>query len=360
MSKPLVSVVTPVYNGAAFLSDCIESVLRQTYSNWEYTIVDNCSTDGTRGIAQAYAKRDNRIRVCMNDVLLDIIANHNKAFRLISPDSKYCKQVSADDWLFPECLERMVELGEANPSVGIIGSFQLCDNRVAWLGFDYPKQVFSGSEVCRRIFLGGDRTFGFGSPTSLMYRADLVRISEEFFPNPSPHADTSACFKHLQNSSFGFVYQVLSYERSHTATETSRSRDLNRYSSAYLHDLILYGPSYLDKQEQAQQLKKNVQGYHRFLALNYFVGFRDKEFWNYHEKRLEELGYPFNLIALLKATGLAFCQALRHPGQAIGKMWKRLSHTSWRSKAQSRPPGLETSGDKLKDRKLSSPSQNVR
>ena len=47
-----VSVVTPVYNGAEFLAECIESVLAQTYTNWNYTIVNNCSTDETLAIAQ--------------------------------------------------------------------------------------------------------------------------------------------------------------------------------------------------------------------------------------------------------------------------------------------------------------------
>jgi glycosyltransferase involved in cell wall biosynthesis len=357
--KPLVSVVTPVYNGAAYLRECIESVLRQTYSNWEYIIVNNCSTDATRAIVEEYARKDSRIRLHNNDVFLAIIANHNKAFGLISPGSKYVKQVSADDWLFPECIERMVELGEANPSVGIIGSYQLQGDRVMWQGFEHPANVFSGRQICRRILLGGDKAFGFGSPTSILYRADLVRHSEEFFPNASPHADTSACFKNLQNSSFGFVYQVLSYDRIHTATETSRSKDLNRYSSAYLNDLILYGPSYLDKQEFAWLLNKNVQGYHRFLAINYLAGSRDKDFWNYHKTRLRELGYPFTLPALLKATGLAFLEAVLHPGWTFRKVWERFQRAPSRLEKERPFIAPEKPAENLHDSHLSAPPQKA-
>ena len=51
-SQPLVSVVTPFYNTADYLGECIESVLRQTYENWGYVLVDNCSTDGLSEIAE--------------------------------------------------------------------------------------------------------------------------------------------------------------------------------------------------------------------------------------------------------------------------------------------------------------------
>src|SRR5437660_8450669 len=94
---PLVSIVTPVYNGEDYLRDCIESVLAQTYSNWDYTIVNNCSTDRTLEIAQHYAARDSRIRVHDNGTFVDVIKNHNIAFRQISPKSRYCKLVAPDD-----------------------------------------------------------------------------------------------------------------------------------------------------------------------------------------------------------------------------------------------------------------------
>src|ERR1039457_6206099 len=113
--RPLVSVVTPVYNGEPYLTECIESVLAQTYSNWEHIIVNNCSTDRTLEIALEYAKKDNRIRVHNNRDFVGVIANHNLAFGLIAADSKYCKVVSADDWLFPECVTKMVCLAETNP-----------------------------------------------------------------------------------------------------------------------------------------------------------------------------------------------------------------------------------------------------
>ena len=73
MALPLVSVVTPVYNGEEHLRECVESVLRQTYENWEYVIVDNCSTDGTAEIAAEYATPTTRIRHERHEVHVDVI-----------------------------------------------------------------------------------------------------------------------------------------------------------------------------------------------------------------------------------------------------------------------------------------------
>jgi glycosyltransferase involved in cell wall biosynthesis len=323
-SQPLVSVVTPVYNMGQFLAECIESVLRQTYNNFEYIIVNNCSTDNSLEIASTFAKKDSRVRVHNNNKFVGVIENHNIAFSLVSPGAKYCKVVSADDFIFPDFIMRTVEVAETNPSVGIVGSYQLSGNYIKWQGFPYPRTVLPGRKICRQIFLGGDPTFGFGTPTSLLYRADIVRESGEFYPNASPHADTSACFKCLVQTDFGFAYQVLSYERTHGETQSSKSAEFNRYASAYLNDLIQYGPLYLTEEELGRCLKRNLEGYYQYLAVN-LLSFRGKQFWDYHKTRLRELGHPATPYKLLKAFVKKALKEVINPGMAVRKLLKRCA-----------------------------------
>jgi glycosyltransferase involved in cell wall biosynthesis len=322
--EPLVSVVTPVYNGALYLRECIESVLAQTYSNWEYIIVNNCSTDETLQIAEEYAKRDQRVRVYSNDKLLDIIANHNRTFRLISPASKYCKQVSADDWLFPECLAKMVGVAEANPTVGIVGSYQLSgagsDGRnwsVRWAELPYPSVLIPGRDLCRSQLLGGP--YVFGTPTSILYRSDLVRAEESFYPNSTSNADTSACYKSLRQTDFGFVHQVLSYERIHAEAASAECRTFNSYESSRLSDLREYGPSYLTPDELKVRQAEILAAYYEFLGVSVFH-FRGKAFWDYHKRRFRECGSGFSRIRLAGAVAAKGVDLLLNPKQTVEKL----------------------------------------
>src|SRR5437899_3172352 len=169
---PLVSVVTPVFNGEPHLRECIESVRAQTFTNWDYTLVDNCSTDRTLEIAREYAARDGRIRVIRNETFVAAIQNYNIALRQTSPASTYCKPLAADDCLLPECLDRMVRLAEEHPSVAIIGAYSVRGTTVAWEGPPYPQSVVPGREICRMKFLRG--LYTFGTPTTLLFRSSIV------------------------------------------------------------------------------------------------------------------------------------------------------------------------------------------
>jgi glycosyltransferase involved in cell wall biosynthesis len=330
-TEPLVSVLTPVYNGAKYLEECIESVLAQTYRNWDYRIVNNRSTDGTREIAERYAMLDPRISVVDNAEHLPIIANHNRAFRLISPDSKYCKIVSGDDWLFPECLTRMVELAEVNPSVGFVCSYQLSGGaakwrgfpewKVSWDGLPYAVKVMPGREIARMTLLG--KIYVFGSPTSTLYSSRIVRATDEFYPNATAQADVSSFYKHLKDCDYGFVHQVLSCERVHElAISATQSRRLNTNVSSSLRDLSTYGRWYLTEEEYEVRLKQTIRNYYKVLATG-FLNRSSQDFWDYHKRALEELGYPLNKAKLSLSVLEKILDLLLNPKQAVEKALNR-------------------------------------
>lgn len=324
-NEPFASIVTPVYNGEAYLRECIESVLAQTYSNWEYIIVNNCSTDGTLRIAEEYARRDRRIQVHSNDSLLPIIANHNRAFRLISPESKYCKVVSGDDWLYPECIARMVELAEANPSVGLVGSYQLSGGGDKWyvrnFGLPYSTTVVSGREIGRAQLLGTMDILG--DPTCTLYRADLVRSTDSFYPNPTAEADLSACYECLRDTDYGFVHQVLSYERLHLEQVTTTSKSLEAFSTSDFGDLRAYGSIYLEPAEQEKRFNELMGNYYARLAFH-AVHFRRGDFWSFQRRRLKEVGLPFSSFRLAKAISARVLDLLLNPKETSEKLLRRL------------------------------------
>ena len=290
-SPPLVSVVTPVYNTEKYLAECIESVLAQTYQNWEYIIVNNCSTDRSLEIAQKYAGQDARIHLCQNSEFLSQMGNWNHSLRQISPVSKYCKIVHADDWLFPDCLAQMVAVAEAHPTTGLVGAYRLEEDRVTLDGLPYPSPLISGRDICRRFFL--DSLYLFGSPTSLLIRSDLIRSRTAFYNEANIHADLEVCFELLQQADFGFVHQVLTFTRRHNEATTAYT---SRFSTILIGSLIAlkkYGPIYLTEAEYKQRSKDFIDFHYRFLAQQVFE-FREKVFWEYQRNELNKLGYSFS------------------------------------------------------------------
>lgn len=325
--EPLVSVVTPVYNGAKYLEQCIGSVLTQTYENWEYIIVDNCSRDGSAEIAGRYALRDPRIRLHQNEQTVGMAENHNIGLRLMSPESKYCKIVHADDWMFPECLERMVKNFETCPSVGIVGAYGLEGTRVRWDGLEYPTEVISGKEVCRRTLLGG--FYVWGSPTSLMIRSDLLRGRAEVFnghPYHTQYKDLELCYELLQDTDFGFVHQVLTFTREH---EESASAALDRaaWESEFCAKLLLlkkYGPVYLSHKEYGERFQQLMAQYYRFLARSLLNRWWDRAFWAYHRGALSYLGCPLSVAKLGQEAYLEIFDQVSHHLRTAGKTFRLL------------------------------------
>lgn len=323
--QPLVSVLTPVYNGEKHVVECIESVLAQTYQNWEYCIVNNCSTDRTLEIAQAYARKDKRIRVHNNTEFVGCDANGNIAFQQIAPQSKYCKVVHADDWLYPECIMKMVELAEAHSNVAIVGAYGLRNEYVSWDGLPYDRTVFDGRDICRTTLLGGP--YVFGSPTSLLIRAEEVRKRPHFYNEENRHCDIESCLDILKDKDFGFVHQVLTFTRDHAESETTFSARFGTDYLGTLEHLTKHGRTYLNDAEYAQCLELTLEQYYSFLAEK-VLGKTDEGFLDFQRKALHRLGFTLSNKRLAKRLTAHLFDLALNPLNTWRRIARKIARTS--------------------------------
>ncbi len=321
-SVPLVSIVTPFYNTREFLAECIESVLQQTYPNCEYLLVDNCSTDGSSELAESYAARfPEKIRLIHTESFLSQVQNYNFAVSRISQGSKYCKVAQADDWLFPDCVRSMVEVAEANPTVGIVAAYQLEGEHVALDGLPYPCKELPGREVCRLYYL--NHMYLFGTPTSLLLRSELIRSHDPLYEERyAPFEDAQACFKLLKTWNFGFVHQVLTYSRLDDKSILSQARGFGLLHFYRFLAVVTYGREYLSEGEYNRCLKEAERRYFLFLSRCALRG-RTREFWELHRKGLASINYSFNLLQLCKWIPRALLE------KTWEAFWNKWDHDSY-------------------------------
>lgn len=112
---PRVTIGLPIYNGQNYLAQTMDSILAQTYRDFEIIISDNASTDQTESICREYAARDERVHYYRNETNIGASANYNRVFEL--GQGAYFKWAAHDDLLAPTYLERCVEVLDRYPDV---------------------------------------------------------------------------------------------------------------------------------------------------------------------------------------------------------------------------------------------------
>jgi len=122
-TAPLVSVVMPVYNGERYLTEAIESILGQTFTDFEFIIVDDGSQDSSAAIIQSYAERDNRIRSLRNERNTGISRTMNRGMAIAT--GEYIAVMEHDDISLPHRLDRQVAFLQANAGIGLLGGGML-------------------------------------------------------------------------------------------------------------------------------------------------------------------------------------------------------------------------------------------
>lgn len=142
MEKGLVSIITPMYKGASFVGDAIESVLKQTYTNWEMIIVDDCSPDNGAGIAVVQQYKDSRIILVASKINKGSSGARNIA--LNQAKGEYIAFLDSDDIWYPEYLEKQISFMKKNQYPLVFSSRKRINekgNQEIFEPFIVPKKV---------------------------------------------------------------------------------------------------------------------------------------------------------------------------------------------------------------------------
>jgi glycosyltransferase involved in cell wall biosynthesis len=216
-TKPLVAVVTPVYNGAAYLAEVMESVQAQTYPSIVHCVLDNASTDATPEIIASFRNRSVPLVTARNPDLLTMDENWNAALELIPAEAAYFRILCADDPIVPETTTKMVALAESDPAISVVTT-AIWRNGVEQ-DFRWPKDrtVFDGKEALRRYFT----VDGAIEARQAMMRREALRSARPFFDlNVGHSADIDAVLRMLKYGKLGFLHEPLIKVLEHADNQT--------------------------------------------------------------------------------------------------------------------------------------------
>jgi glycosyltransferase involved in cell wall biosynthesis len=211
-NNPKVSVLIPNYNYARFIGEAIESVLNQTYEDFELIIVDNRSTDNTEEVVNKYLF-DDRVRFVKNEENIGMVPNFNKCLEIAK--GEYIKFLLSDDIFHPELLAEFVKVLDENPGVCLVTS----DSESFGVESKLRKCPFTGLQkgefVIRESIKNGAGNF-LGEPTTVMFRASGLRVGN-FNPLYPCLNDLDFWLRQLTTGDCYFVSKTLSYFRVHDA-----------------------------------------------------------------------------------------------------------------------------------------------
>lgn len=165
--NPYVSVVMPVFNVEQYVKGAIESILNQSYKNFEFIIVDDCSTDSTVDVMARFKKKDKRIVLIRNRKNEGVTKSLNKALKIAK--GKYIIRMDADDWSYPDRFESQIKLMEDHPEVVVSGSnIEVCNSQ---LQTRYVRKYHQSDSTIRKHLF---RYSPFAHPATI-WRAEVLK-----------------------------------------------------------------------------------------------------------------------------------------------------------------------------------------
>ena len=224
--NPRVTVCMPVYNNAQFLSEAIESVRNQNYTDFELLILDDCSSDRSREIIRSHAAQDTRIIAAFHDTNLGMVDNWNAC--LGRAKGEYIKFLFGDDLLASkDALGQMVTVLDADHEISLVASARNIiddDSKNVKVASSFPQGfVMEGTGIINRCLLTQKNLIG--EPSVVMFRKSQAERS--FNGRYSQLVDLEMWFHLLEQGEFSYIREPLASFRVHAGQQTKKNvRDL--------------------------------------------------------------------------------------------------------------------------------------
>lgn len=290
--EPLVSIITPAYNSDKFIGETIESVINQTYKNWEMIIVDDGSTDKTCDIVKKYCKRDIRVQYFWQKNSGRPAVPRNVAIRRAK--GKYIAFLDSDDLWVSEKLAKQVEYMEKHPDLALVYGLAKCVGNPLFEGrlVVRPKRIYShhafeelfiyNSIVCMTAMVRASSLQRVG-----LFNEDLNFVSAE---------DWDLWLRFAHDYKIGFIPEVLGFYRAHT-------QGISKDETKYLKALNVI-EKYENMNWVSQELVERSRSFVYFAAAMSYLRLLNRNMRRHFLKVF--IGSPFYLLRLKAFCGLCF------------------------------------------------------
>lgn len=244
----LVSIITPSYNSAEYIADTIEAICKQTYTNWELLITDDCSTDNSVEIIKSYMTKDARIKLQRLDVNSGAGVCRNKSIE--AAQGRYIAFCDSDDIWMPHKLEKQLQFMSQKDCALVYSSYMLMNE---------GKEVLSVF-VCRRqeTFVSMQKDNGIGCLTALY---DTAKVGKMYMPSLRKRQDWGLWLEMLRKCKVAYgLKEPLAYYRLRSGSISNKKITLIKYNinvyktildysliKAYLFYIFVFIPNYFLK-----------------------------------------------------------------------------------------------------------------
>lgn len=228
MNEVKVSICIPVYNGSEFIGQTIDSVLKQTFTDFELLIIDNCSTDNTLDIVKSYT--DSRVKIHQNQTNIGMVPNWNRALELAK--GNYIKILPADDLIYPDCLQLQCEVldKDTDKKISLVCGRKHIINDAGKIlfsrGFANTEKQVDGFEAINATIRAGGNIIGEGG--ALLFRTEIIKKAGAFSNDIFYALDLDYWFRILLHGNLYVLFQVVSAFRISTSSESTKIVDTQK------------------------------------------------------------------------------------------------------------------------------------